>query len=113
MNFAHTNRPGASIATTPTEVTRMSQPFELLVLGFVVRRLHLPVTIAQHAPRHEQVDDDEDEARDPERDRDGVVDRAPIGRDRREVPRTQVVKQDRTNDQQHQCDCYNHSDGPG
>src|SRR5204863_9487327 len=48
-----------------------------------------------------------------ERDRYGFVDRVPIGRDRREIPGTQVVKQDGADDQQCQCDCYEHDEGPG
>ena len=61
---------------------------ELLVLRFIVRALRFSAPVAQHAIGHEQVDDDEDEPRHPERDRNGVVDRPPVGRDRCEVPGT-------------------------
>src|SRR6266581_3047285 len=86
---------------------------ELLVLGFVLRPLALPVTVADHGIGHEQIDGDEDKPRDPERDADRVVHRSPVGGDRREIPRAQEVKQDRANDQYNQYDCYDHSGGPG
>ncbi len=83
-------------------------PFELLVLGFVMRTCACAVAVAEHRPRHEQIDADEDDAGNPERDADRVVDRAPVGGNRREVPRTEEVKQDGRRDQQNQCDCDAH-----
>src|ERR1700688_2681509 len=59
--------------------------FQLFALGFVVRLYSLAVTVAQHAISHEQIDDDEYKPRDPERDRYGLIDRVPIGGDRREI----------------------------
>ena len=44
MNFAHANSPGASIAATPTDGQEDEPSLELLVLGFVVRALHLPAS---------------------------------------------------------------------
>jgi len=73
-------------------------PLELLVLGFVLRALALLMPVADHAIGHEQVDGDEDKPGDPECDVDRGVHRAPVGGDRREIPRAQEVKQDRAND---------------
>src|SRR6266446_407226 len=88
-------------------------PFQLLVLGFVLRPFALLVTVADRGIGHEQIDGDEDKPRDPEREADGVVHRTPVGGDRREIPRAEEVKQDRANDQQNQYDCYDHGGGPG
>ena len=80
-------------------------PLELFVLGFVVRQMSLPLTVTHHAIGHEQIHGDENGSRDPERERYGVVDRAPIGRDWCEIPWTQQVKQNGADDQQDQHDC--------
>ena len=84
-------------------------PFELAILGFVVRlRSILAMAIANDRVGEKGVDQDEDDSRDPESHMDGVVHHLPVGRDRREPPRAQEMKQHRAQDEQNKHNCDRH-----
>ncbi|MGX1141778.1 hypothetical protein AB7M11_006014 [Bradyrhizobium ottawaense] len=85
-------------------------PFELFVLGIVISPSSLFVVKAEDAIGHEGDYGDENKARDPERDVDGVVDIGPVRGDRRPPPWAVEVKQHRADRDQKQYQCDSHPD---
>ena len=77
---------------------------EFLVLRLVGRLRSVAMSKARHTIRQEQTDNDEDEARDDDCRGGDVVDHAPVGRERRVVPRAQEMKQHRAEQEDDQHD---------
>ena len=80
-------------------------PFEPGVFRIVVRPAPLAVAETDQAQRHEQVRRHEHQPGDDKRDVDGEVDRSPVRRQGREIPRAEEVKQQAPQHQDDQRNC--------
>ncbi len=85
---------------------------QLAVLRLIGRARAVAMAVAPDDVGDEQVDDDEEDAGDDQCDGQRVVHLLPVGGKRRRPPRAHEMEEHRSNDDDHDCNGYRHTDPP-